>query len=464
MGQVSWVEADFGIELRNVDSPVGLTMNELVQLALRRNPRRAQLLVSTVLGKHLAADPRVIAGAGRLLGALAARKLAGADQPVPAQWSVAAGAAITGVDPDGLLILMQAEAEAANCDNPTLTFGFAETATSLGHLVADQLGSPYLHSTRRRDGDVPVFAEFSEPHSHATGHLLRPDLPTLMDGSGPLVLVDDELSTGRTALNVIEALHTIAPRPHYMIAGLVDVRSPADDAIRAAVAERLGCRIDVVSVVRGEIALPTGILEKVAAELGDPVEPDSRASAGPGALRAVNTTELQLPWPADVPTGGRHGLVPASRPAFDVAVNRAASTLAGACGTAHRVLVIGTEEFMYLPLRLALALAADPARRVRFQSTTRSPVHAIDRPGYPIRRRVDFSSTDLSEMATAQAIRHLYNACWSDDESGLLEADLIVVIDDGLALPGPTGVAVSIAAATEVPVLLAVIAQTGGGL
>ena len=34
----------------------------------------------------------------------------------------------------------------------------------------------------------------------------------LLDGAGPVVLVDDELSTGRTALNVIEALHAIAPR------------------------------------------------------------------------------------------------------------------------------------------------------------------------------------------------------------------------------------------------------------
>ena len=45
------------------------------QVGLRRNPRRAQLLVSTVLGKHLPADPRVIAGTGRLLGALVARAL-----------------------------------------------------------------------------------------------------------------------------------------------------------------------------------------------------------------------------------------------------------------------------------------------------------------------------------------------------------------------------------------------------
>ena len=69
-GSDSLVAAEFGITMGDRGSPVGLTMAELIQVGLRRNPRRAQLLVSTVLGKHLPADPRVIAGVGRLLGAL----------------------------------------------------------------------------------------------------------------------------------------------------------------------------------------------------------------------------------------------------------------------------------------------------------------------------------------------------------------------------------------------------------
>ena len=40
----------------------------LLGLALRDNPRRAQLLVSRVLGKHVPTDPRVVHTAGLLLG------------------------------------------------------------------------------------------------------------------------------------------------------------------------------------------------------------------------------------------------------------------------------------------------------------------------------------------------------------------------------------------------------------
>jgi hypothetical protein len=379
-------------------------MQALIQVALRRNPRRAQLLVSTVLGKHLAADPRVIAGTGRLLGALVGRTLDGLDGPAPAAWVRAAAATVSGADPGALLVLLDAGAP-TTAPPGVLTFGFAETATALGHLVADQLGSGYLHSTRRRDGSVPIAAEFAEPHSHATGHLLRPDPPALLDGDGPVVLVDDELSTGRTALNVIEALHAIAPRARYVLAGLVDVRSDADDRNRAAVADRLGCRIDVVSLVSGTITVPPGTVDRVAAELAAPPDSstplDSSRSAGTTGVTvppvAARCSRLDLPWPADLPTGGRHGFRPGDRAAFDAAVVAAAQVLGTAADRARRILVLGTEELMYLPLRLALELARDPLRAMAFQSTTRSPVHAIDRPGYPIRRRIDFVSSVIGD-------------------------------------------------------------------
>ena len=86
--------------------------------------------------------------------------------------------------------------------------GFAETATALGHCVAEALGgADYLHSTRRSVAGVATAGAFVEEHSHHTGHLVLPSDPGLLAGPRPLVLVDDELSTGRTAVNTITALH-----------------------------------------------------------------------------------------------------------------------------------------------------------------------------------------------------------------------------------------------------------------
>lgn len=456
-----YVTSTFGVASRHRYSPVGLAFDDLVELALRRNPRRAQLLVSTVLGKHLPADPLVVAGLGRLLGALVRRRLdAGPDgeaAPPPPLWSVAARAAVAG-DPgagESLCATMLALAPpAGGRPEPSglLTLGFAETATSLGHLVADQLGSPYLHSTRRTVGAVPVAAEFSEPHSHATGHLLRPADGDLLGGDGPLVLVDDELSTGRTALNVVEALHARHPRPWYLLAGLVDVRTAESDEVRTATAARLGCRIDVVALCAGAVQVPDGTVERVADEFPTPPDPTPADAAGSGPVRA-----LTLAWPAGVPLGGRHGFTPADVLAFDAATRRVATQVRSAVDGLHHagpdvptVLVVGTEELMYLPLRVAMDLAGLGVR-VRFQSTTRSPVHVLDRPGYPIRRRIDFRRP-ADDGGAGPVDRIVYNAFFDGGE-----ADVIVTVDDGGESAGPDGLGAALARATGRPVLAVTI-------
>src|SRR6201991_4808005 len=73
-----------GIRLQPVGP--GVDPRVLLGLALRRNPRRAQLLVSRVLGKHVPTDPRLVRAAGLLLGGLVADALSGREQrplPVP---------------------------------------------------------------------------------------------------------------------------------------------------------------------------------------------------------------------------------------------------------------------------------------------------------------------------------------------------------------------------------------------
>lgn len=146
----------------------------LLRFAERRNPRRAFLFVSCVLGRHIPARPSLMA---ECFNALAAK--------IP-----------------------------ADLPGPVLVIGMAETAVGLGAGVHRALArtrndSVYWCSTRHPTGSA-VFARFEEEHSHATSHLLH--LPhdaqtrALMLAARSLVLVDDEASTGTTFLNACNAL------------------------------------------------------------------------------------------------------------------------------------------------------------------------------------------------------------------------------------------------------------------
>ncbi|MBC7305116.1 MAG: phosphoribosyltransferase domain-containing protein, partial [Nocardia sp.] len=181
---------DSAVGLSSLDaSGLGLSITDLVRPGLRRNPRRAHLLVSTVLGKHLPTDPRVVIGAGDRLGDLVREKLG---------------------------------------DREPVVLGFAETATGLGHCVAARLDAAcYLHSTRRHEPRATTLAGFEEGHSHATSHLLQPAPGEIFANDQPLVLVDDEISTGDTAIDAVRAVHAFAPRAHYVLASLVDMRTAA---------------------------------------------------------------------------------------------------------------------------------------------------------------------------------------------------------------------------------------------
>ncbi|OZM81691.1 hypothetical protein CFP66_15895 [Pseudonocardia sp. MH-G8] len=395
----------------------------LLGLALRRNPRRAQLLVSRVLGKHVPTEPRLVRAAGLLLGGLVDDALAG--RPARALPLALLHAAVGG-DRDATAALHVQAQEAIGPPSGALVLGFAETATALGHCVAEGLGgAEVLHSTRR---PVPGFATaggFTEEHSHATDHLLLPaDAGLLRDGR-PLVLVDDELSTGRTALNTIKALHRSTPRAHYVVAALVDVRAPGGE-LAAGVAE-LGARLDVVALARGRVELPADLAARAGALRAElDARPASRHTCAQTPTRGtvvVPRVELgALGWPPGVPAGARHGFDAAAHRALAAALPGLARDLVRAAGlrAGERTLVLGTEELMQLPLRLAQTLA-DAGHVVAFSTTTRSPAVVADEPGYALTSGITFPAHD--DPADGAGPRYAYNV-------GAAQWDHVLVVVD----------------------------------
>ncbi|MGW5472875.1 phosphoribosyltransferase domain-containing protein [Streptomyces chartreusis] len=500
----SWVAERLGVRLEGDDELTGM-----LGLALRRNPKRAHLLVSNVLGKHVPQSPSVVYGAGFALGRRV-RELLGAEEAARA-----------------------------------VVLGYAETATGLGHSVADGVGlAPYLHSTRRPVAGVARAGGFEESHSHATSHLLLPEDPALLVGDGPLVLVDDEFSTGNTVLNTVRDLHERYPRGRYVVVALVDMRSAADAGRLAEFAGEIGARVDLVAAATGTVRLPEGVLEKgqelvaryeaesagagglssaapsgpiaqfpappnsgvaaeagregnapgsgVAAEVGrvgnapgsgvaaeagqEGNHPSSglaieagRESNPPGArgtARSAPTgpqpederthphvTRVDLHWPPGLPDGGRHGFTPAHRTHLEDALPAMTARLAEALpADARSVLVLGFEELMYAPLRLARELEqVAEGVEVRYSTTTRSPVLAVDDPGYAIRTRLVFPAHDTP--ADGPGERYAYNVAGAGFDAVIAVVDSVA---DTPQLHAPDGLLARLSAHAP-QVLLAVV-------
>lgn len=146
----------------------------LFRVAERRNPKRAFLFVSRVLGRHIPTRPSIMSTSFDTLAA-----------KIP-----------------------------ADLPGPVLVLGMAETAVGLGagvHRALQRTRSDtvYLVSTRHPLASE-LFTRFEEEHSHASAHLVH--LPKdqvireLMLNARSLILVDDEASTGKTFINLLTAL------------------------------------------------------------------------------------------------------------------------------------------------------------------------------------------------------------------------------------------------------------------
>jgi hypothetical protein len=158
-------------------------LEDLLGFAQRINPKRAFLFVSKVLGRHIPVAPSVMRSAFTDLATLVPNDL----------------------------------------PEPILVIGMAETAVGLSAGVHQALQTRYpkallLNSSRHaqhndssHDSNTEtLLTTFSEDHSHASQHLIYQSSDSVTQAqllaSKTLIMVDDEASTGNTCMNVVSAL------------------------------------------------------------------------------------------------------------------------------------------------------------------------------------------------------------------------------------------------------------------
>ena len=300
------------------------TGSDVLRVAKRfNNARRNYLLVNPLQGKHLPATPAAALEMMNELGAKVAKNF-----------------------PDARFVI-----------------GFAETATAIGAVVAKNLSDDcfYLQTTRENfSGD---FVEFLEEHSHAPEQkLFAENLSERMSQTPAVVFVDDELSTGKTLLNIIRQLKGKFP-------------------------ELDGKKICAASIINrlSEKNLATFAAENISCEYL--VKLDENFDAENFSITAASDVQCVM-TSCDVENFGdvgdtRRGVNIGEYFAQCDRLGNFVADLLKREKISGEVLVLGTEEFMLPAIVVGNHLSENFS--VRTHSTTRSPIGICRDENYPIR-------------------------------------------------------------------------------
>ncbi|WP_026563840.1 phosphoribosyltransferase family protein [Bacillus sp. UNC41MFS5] len=372
-------------EIEVTDNPYELPIQELFTMAARINKKRSFLFVSKVLGKHLPINPHKGLLTAALLGSRYLETVKGTKY----------------VETEKLLSsfkreeLYQSKAFIPEHVSPVV-IGFAETATALGHAFFDCFQSAdFFHTTREELKQMRPEITFEEEHSHATSHRCYIPLE-MIQNEREIILVDDELTTGKTALNIIESIHSKFPRRVYTIVSILDWRSEQDQRRFQQVQQELGIKINVVSLITGTVQV------KEMREIANRSPIIERKEYAKTSVEWVDlscyfsNTTLSVDNPmnqsAFIQETGRFGLSSSDNHCLHQKASLAAAIL-NQKRTGRRTLCLGTGEFMYLPMKLASLMG----NGVFYQSTTRSPIFIENKVGYGARFGASFPNPeDLS--------------------------------------------------------------------
>lgn len=196
-------------------------LNDLTDYAARQNPKRGFMFVSKLLAKYWPSQPAEMLAMHRYL----------------------------------------AQALTQSIQGSSVFIGMAEAAAGLGQGVYEAyIENPvydahlFIH-TSRYYLDAIQFVDFQEQHSHASQFYLyipqEPQLKSVFLNAQTLVLVDDEVTTGTTFVNLMSAYQKV--NPHLQRVLIVSILNFVDQARQSQIQQLVGVDVVFINALSAQI-------------------------------------------------------------------------------------------------------------------------------------------------------------------------------------------------------------------
>lgn len=267
-----------------------------------------------------------------------------------------------------------------------LLIGFAETATAIGAQAAITLGTKYIQTTREVIPDAR-YLFFSEAHSHATEQkLVKDDIDRVINDIDRIVFIEDEVTTGNTIMNIIKIItKEYQKKTKFAVASLLN--GMTEEYLKIYQDEK----IELHYLVKTDHSGYGAVAEQYRCDglyICAIPENHTHESADIDVQSEKNMREHIISIPGWM---NARRFVDAKQ--YEAACKKLAKTVITetVVKQGERVLVIGTEEFMY-PALLTGYEIEKMGCVVRCHSTTRSPIAVSTEEEYPLHCRYELRS------------------------------------------------------------------------
>lgn len=362
-----------------LDNKYNFHINDLMSMANRlNNTKRNFLFVSKVLGKHLEVKPDVCKAVGRLLiDSLYENKI---NANIIVDF-------IKGKSVD-MTVLKEELNTPIDVFEKVYVLGFSETATGLGMAVASSIRDCFYQTTTREEIlGVDNMLSFEEEHSHATNHKCFTLYNDAIKKADRIILVDDEITTGKSMINLIRELSFITNVKNFTILSVLDWRNEYYKKYLVDFKKELDLNIDVLALVSGEYKSNDNSVYK------DNINNVIDETTNIKQLNIIDRISLDTEQGivSYYKNSGRFGVYNKDILNLEKKCKNIAMEINQFIGNSKKILVLGHGEDIYIPSRVASYIEGD----VSFKSTTRSPIYCSNDNGYLINSRHSFFDGDV---------------------------------------------------------------------
>lgn len=377
------MDSSLKISLTITENNCAIPVSKLFTMSARENKKRDFLFVSKVIGKHIPMIPSTL----KIVGALLARLWVNERENSYAYPTTQLVNELISLDAThsmhNLDCILDTPIKLAR---KTLFIGFAETATGLAQSIFENYSNAaYIHTTREQISSVEPALFFNEEHSHAVEHSLFPYKKDFFNDFEDIVLIDDELTTGKSALNLIRCL----PGKYFGIISILDWR---DANSYKMFRDEKNADVMVCSLIKGDLKC----IKYKDIISDDIIIPPSNTKLIPSSDYVFKIAQSIEGYNTST---GRFGIASKDNLTISQEIKSVSEILIKE-RTSGNCLCIGTGEFIYLPCSISAMLGDN----VYFHSTTRSPVHSRNLDDYGNKNKVAFQSPEDNTVTN-----YLYN-------------------------------------------------------